>query len=126
MSDGPELRPARPVRRRRDADGPEAPQAADARLDRLEAVVAEGFAGLERHLQGSRGGADRLEEVIELLESTIDHLIGIEQRLDALEASAAPKPPAKRTPAKRGDVTKTASTGTRARRGKGKVPDTGD
>ena len=120
MSDAPELRPARPVRRRRDAEADTRRGADnDERLDRLEAAVAEGFAGLERHLQGSRAGADRLEEVVELLESAIDHLVGIEQRLDALEARVA-TPAAKRPPAK-----KQAASAPRARRGKDQGADTG-
>ena len=123
MTDVPELRPARPVRRRRQ-DG-EAVPTSDPRLERLEAVVAEGFAGLERHLQGSRGGADRLEEVVELLEAAIDHLVGIEQRLDALEAAVAPPPPPPPPRAKRAPAKKAAPTPTAARRGKGKVADTG-
>jgi hypothetical protein len=63
-------------------------------MDRVESALRDGFAALERHLQGPAGApVDRLEEVVELLEAAIDHLVSIERRMDALEAQLAPPPP---------------------------------
>jgi hypothetical protein len=117
MSDSrdPDLRPARPTRRRRAATESAPADDVNARLGDLEAVVRNGFDALERHLQGSAGGdGDRLEEVVELLEAAIDHLVSIERRLGDLEQHLAPAPHSKKkatatAPAARARRTRKAS-----------------
>ena len=92
MSDGPapDLRPARPVRRRASSNGEAAAAPPAVVPPAIEALVRDGLAAV----------AHRQEELAELLEAAIDHLLAIERRLDTLEASTtapAPKPaPAKR------------------------------
>ena len=81
-----DLRPARPTRRRATPDAAPSPEDVQARLARLEASMTQGFADLARMAEAT---AHRFEEVVELLESTIDHLVSIERRLDASKPTPA-------------------------------------